>query len=550
MRIKTLGMLIAKAHAIGFGKAGGRVMLTAFVLFSAFNFGERSWNTFDPFVANDVLTPVYAQYARNLVRYPLSETRGLMVDLVGAPPQGLTLGEPRTFYSDHPSGTVWLIAVINRFLVDDPMVAARVTNIIAAISATVAMLAFVYRCTSLWPALGTTAVLLTLPLFWEHSIVANFEPATLFFMVAAAISFVGYLDRPGYGRLAAAALLWIGGMLCDWPAYFLGGPIAAALVYRRQWGLLVLFMALGFGTMAAVFGHLMMGPGGFSPLRFIYGTHAALLTEPFGLSESRTFANVVRGFALWRWWLLLPFVPIVWRGKASAPRKELEFLFLSFLFVGVTNDLLFYSWAGEHSFWSYYLIPAVGFGAALTLQWLSERTFESPRVDLAFRAAILALFAVFAVSNAAATRGLIGPHFARPPSVAEMLAERHLAGLLAPNSVILIGPYCRRARSAAEGAVRWPDDMPQCDVFKGQAWKAVYWLDKPAVAASDFDPAKMSCETSYIVLKGPDSPALLARLSLTATVVPWFEWFVLRVSDLPSAYCDRPSRLFEELSRR
>ncbi len=176
MRIKTLGMLIAKAHAIGFGKAGGRVMLTAFVLFSAFNFGERSWNTFDPFVANDVLTPVYAQYARNLVRYPLSETRGLMVDLVGAPPQGLTLGEPRTFYSDHPSGTVWLIAVINRFLVDDPMVAARVTNIIAAISATVAMLAFVYRCTSLWPALGTTAVLLTLPLFWEHSIVANFEP--------------------------------------------------------------------------------------------------------------------------------------------------------------------------------------------------------------------------------------------------------------------------------------------------------------------------------------------------------------------------------------
>jgi hypothetical protein len=37
---------------------------------------------------------------------------------------------------------------------------------------------------------------------------------------------------------------------------------------------------------------------------------------------------------------------------------------------------------------------------------------------------------------------------------------------------------------------------------------------------------------------------------LTATEVPWFEWFVLRLSELPSVYCDRPSRLFEDLSHR
>ena len=339
-----------QGNSSGLGKGGRCAILAAFILFSAFNMGERSWNTFHPFVINDIVTTIYAQYARNLVRYPLSETRGLMVDLVGAPPSGLTLGEPTTVYTDHPSGTVWLIAVVHRFLVNDPIMAARLTNIIAAIGTGVVILAFVYRRTSLWPAVGATIVLLTLPLFWEHSIVANFEPIALFFMVAAATSFVRYREQPGYGRLVATALLWIGGMLCDWPAYFLGAPFAAALIYRRQWGLLVLFTALGFGTMGAVFGQLMLGPAAFSPTGLFYGTHSALLTEPFGLSMSRAFGFVVRGFALWRWWLVLPFVPIVWRGNASTHMKELQFLFLSFLFVGIANDTLFYSWKGEHSF--------------------------------------------------------------------------------------------------------------------------------------------------------------------------------------------------------
>jgi len=530
--------------------AASWALLTAFILFCAFNMGERAWNTFDPFVANDVVTTIYAQYARNLVRYPISQTLGLMVDLVGAPPAGLTLGEPRTFYADHPSGTVWLIAVFNRFLVGDPIVAARVMNIVASIGTAVAMLAFIYRRTSLWAAIGGTIVLLTLPLFWEHAIVGNFEPATLFFSVAAAILFVGYLRQPSPGRLAATALLWMGGMLCDWPAYLLGGPIAAALIYRRQWRLLALFTALGFGTMATVFGQLMMGPGGFSPTRFVFGTQAALLTEPFAASVSHMLANIVRGFSVWRWWLVVPFAPIVWWRKPGARITELRFLFLSFLFVGILNDLLFYSWAGEHSFWSYYLIPAVCFGAALTVEWLSEMAFRSRPIELAFRAGMLALFAIGADWSAAATKNLIKPHFYKPPSVAEMLADRHLADLLAPDNILLIGPYCGRAQSPAEGVVRWPDDMPQCDIFKGQAAKAVYWFDRPAVPTSDFDAASMRCQRSYIVLKGPNTPQLLAKLSLTATEVPWFEWFVLRLSELPEIYCDRPSRLFEDLSHR
>ena len=119
--------------------------------------------------------------------------------------------------------------------------------------------------------------------------------------------------------------------------------------------------------------------------------------------------------------------------------------------------------------------------------------------------------------------------------------------MLAPASVILIGPYCAYSHPPKDGAIRWPDDMPRCDIFKGQGSKAPYWFDRPAVPASEFDPGRMSCQTSYLVLKGANSAQLLARLSLTATEVPWLEWFVLRLSDLPAVYCEQPARLFEEI---
>ncbi|MDR3466448.1 MAG: glycosyltransferase family 39 protein [Xanthobacteraceae bacterium] len=527
------------------GNARVLLVLAAFILFAAINFGARAWDTFHPVVPNDGLTVWYAQYARNLLRYPLSETFGLMVNLVGDPAGSPMSGEPLTFYSDHPPGIVWLIATVNRLAVGDAIVAARVMSILAAIGAGGAMLAFIWRHASVLPAACASLVLLTLPLYWEHSIVANFEPATLFFTVTAALSFVGYLKRPSVGRLALTAVLWISGMLCDWPAYLLGGPMAVALAWRRRWGLLLFFAALGIGTMAAVFGQLNLQPGGFSPLGFFRGTRSALQTEPFGGSLYRAFGYVVRGFATWCLLLALPFAAMVWRGGTSGPMRELRFLFLAFLFIGVTNDVIFYSWSGEHSFWSYYLTPAACFGAALTFQWLIETPFGSAAKT--FQVLIAALFLVGTVSSAVRTARLIRPHFARPPSVAEMLGERHLADLLDPGSTLVVGPYCGRGQS--DGATRWPDDMPSCGIFLGQGQKARYWIDKAALASSGFDPARMTCDKTFIVLKGANVPKMLARLGLTATEVPWFEWFVLRLSELPSSYCEKPALVFDELGR-
>src|SRR5260370_7095240 len=167
--------------SLRFGKAGSWLILAALIVLCGFNLGERSWNTFHPFVWNDGVTLIYAQFARNLLRYPLSDTFGLMADLVGNPAASLTFGEPRTAYTDHPSGTVWLIALVNRFAVDDPIVAPRTMNIIAPSSTPVIGLTYIYATISPLPPLCSTKRLLWLPLFLQISRVPILAHSTLFF---------------------------------------------------------------------------------------------------------------------------------------------------------------------------------------------------------------------------------------------------------------------------------------------------------------------------------------------------------------------------------
>jgi hypothetical protein len=365
--------------ALRLGRATVWLIISGFVLFAAIFCGERAWSSFNRFVANDATTLVYAQFARNLLRYPLSETSGLMADLVGNPADTLISGARKAFYADHPPGLVWLVALVNKLLVADPVVAARVTSIIASIGTGVALLAFVFRRVSPLPAIATTFVLLTLNLYWEHAIVGNFEPVTAFFMVGAAIALIGYLRQPTAGRLAATALLWVAGMLCDWPAYLLGAPFAAALLHRRRWGLLALFTALGVGTMAAVFAHLLLGGTGMSVAAFFYGTfHHDARRVPFIATLAPMFAGLLRGFSWWALFLILPFLAVFRRAAGNEAMRELHLVFLAFLFVGLANNLLFNQWAKDHTFWSYYLIPAVCLGSAITFQRLHATRFQYP----------------------------------------------------------------------------------------------------------------------------------------------------------------------------
>lgn len=525
------------------------LIVGGFAMFGAIFCCGRAWNSYDRSIANDITTVIYAQFARNLLRYPLVETSGLMADLVDVPARTLIAGASKTFYQDHPPGFVWLVAAANRFLVADPVVAARLTSIIATIGTGMILLAFACRRVSPLPAIGAAVVLLTLRLFWEHAVVGNFEQVTAFFMVGAAAAFVGYLRRPTTARLAVTALLWVAGMLCDWPAYLLGAPFAAALLHRRQWRLLALFAGLGVVTMAAVFAHLLAGDTGMSVIGFFYDTfHRDQRHVPFLDTLAPIFVVLLHGFSWWALFLIVPLLSVFRRRAVDENARELRFVFLAFLFAGVANDLLFNQWAYSHSFWSYYLIPAACLGSAIAFQQLHELDFRSPVLAAVARTAAVALFVAGAHSTLRHMMGLKF-HFQTPTTIAQMLDERGLADLHGRESVLLVPARCRGPLSTSGDGAGDPENAPRCDIYSGLGSLARYAFDRPAVPASDFDPAKTRCDRAFAVVKGPGMAARLARLSMPATEISWFDWHVLRLSKLAPGYCEDPARIFTDLSR-
>lgn len=531
--------------------AGARIIIGGFVIFAAIFCGARAYNSLHPFIANDFNTVVFAEFARNLLRYPLSATHGLMANLVGNPPAAFIAGNRPTFYSDHPSGLVWLIALINRLVVADPVIATRLTSIVASIGTGAALLAFVCRRVSPLPVIGMVFVLLTLNLYWEHAVVGEFEPVAAFFMVGAAIAFLGYLRQPTTGRLAATALLWAVGMLCDWPAYLLGGPFAAALFYRRWWGTLAFFTALGVATMAIVYAHLALGGTGVSATASFYSTfHNTINKSPYLETLPPIFWLMVRAFWWWTLFLILPFLALFRRTETSKEMRELRFVFLAFMFAGVGNDLLFNQWAQWHSFWSYYLIPAVCIGAAITFEWLHETPVRSKAAALALRAGVLTLFVVCAVSSGRHMVFFLRSHFYRPATIAEMLDEHGLRDMLDRDSVILVPPYCREPRPTGRDAPGNGDVAANCEIYSVDSILARYALDRPAIPTSDFDSSKARCDKTFVIVKSPETVRKLEQLGMKTAEIYWFRWNVLRLSQLGPGYCNNPSQIFADAARQ
>jgi hypothetical protein len=198
--------------------------------------------------------------------------------------------------------------------------------------------------------------------------------------------------------------------------------------------------------------------------------------------------------------------------------------------------------------WSYYLIPAACLGSAIAFQRLHELDFRSPVLAAVARTAAVVLFVAAAHSTLRPMMGLKA-HFQTPTTIAQMLDERGLADLLGRESVLLVPPRCRRPLSPSGDLGGDAEIAPRCDIYSGLESLASYAFDRPAVPASDFDPSKTRCDRAIAVVKGPGLAARLAQLSLTATEISWFDWHVLRLSQLASSYCADPARIFADLSR-
>ena len=499
---------------------------------------RMAWSAFHLMMRNDGDSLFYGHYIRNLLRYPFTETYGLMADLVGATPAPLIVGAPRTYYADHPMGFVWLAALTNWAFVSDPILAGRWTNIACVVVMLCATIGFVLKRSSLFAGLCSVLVALTIPLVWEHGPVIGLQAAPLLFTVAATFSFIRYLRQPSSGTLALTVLFWALGMFSDWPAYLLGGPIAFALALRRKWLVLAFMGAIGCGAMALVFLHQVLAfnfdVGKFVISTFLPSIDKKTITLPFGEALVDTMNYAWRSFRWWTPLILLPLlIPSRWFSSA-AKLQELRIAYLSFLFIGIINDIIFIQWAATHSYWSFFLIPAAIVGSSLLILWICDREKRWLRLSVA------GIIVIGAFLNAKYSWSVIKYYVRIPPSAAEILGPHKIEGLLDSDSQIVTDPDCMSEARPA---------YPVCSVYSTQGALARYHVDKPSIPASHFPVQDRDCSRMYLVLKQQPPLQRLAEQQLEWRHIELFGWWVLKGSDLPSQYCSDPKSLFARLKK-
>jgi hypothetical protein len=163
-----------------------------------------------------------------------------------------------------------------------------------------------------------------------------------------------------------------------------------------------------------------------------------------------------------------------------------------------------------------------------------------------FRVGVPALFVICAILSGRHMMSFVKSHFYKPLTIAQMLSQHGVKDMLGRESVLLVPPYCREAQPLSDDTLRDGGRASDCDIYSGASSLARYALDKPAIPASEFDASRTRCEDVFVILKGPRAPARLARLALTATEVRWFQWQVLRLSQLAAGYCRDPAQIFLE----
>ena len=495
---------------------------------------RMAWDTFNPSIRHDGDTLFFGQYIRNLVRYPLSETYGLMANLVGDKPSQLIVGARRTFYGDHPMGVIWISALVHWLFIDNALLAGRWTNIISVALTISAVVGFVFSRLGLRTALFTALVILTIPLLWEHAPVIGLQAMPLAFTFAATIAFVGYFRSSSRPVLVAATILWVLAMLCDWPGYLLGGPIALSLLQRRSYVTLAMMVAVGCGTMALVLAHQVIAFN-FQVGEFMVATFRPFLSDgpttlPTGSALLLTFNYAFRAFGMWTMALVLPFLIPRQNRLEGQNIADVHLVFRYMLFVGLANNVIFAQWSATHSYWSFFLIPSVCLGMAITLQWIG--TLSQTWIKAL---SVLMVLVVAATNMSRAIEFTSGSsYFVAPMPISLTLGALGLQALLDPETKIFVDPKCSDESKP---------QYPVCSIYFGQGYFARYLIDKPGIPARNEQVS--DCSSSFFIMdRDPNQTQYLRDNAINFRDVDVFDWTVVSGADLPPAFCGDPRRVF------
>lgn len=309
---------------------------------------------------NDTTSAYYLSYARNLNRHPIATTRLLNIDLVGPEGSPIFGDRPAGFYRDHPPLLTWAVALALQIKIHiaadaSDLLAGRAVSIIASLVTLLTTMWLCARSLGTIPAIAAGLAMLSCPVFLSHGLVVNFEP------LCCALIMLGF---------TGGTLRFLPALLTDWPAFFALPVYSFLRRDHRRWGAVLMALAtcLLTGSIILVANSVLSGDRDFF-LRFVGGVvsgetrqylirGAGVLEEAKAVIRTMVFSN----FGLLN--CLIVLMGMVHWLRHLTNLSQVQKIALTSVCVTVLNVVLFHSWAAEHSFWTYYLLPAVAIAYA------------------------------------------------------------------------------------------------------------------------------------------------------------------------------------------
>jgi glycosyltransferase involved in cell wall biosynthesis len=358
---------------------------------------------FHPSLPNDTNSAYYIGYARNLVRYPLSVTRGLNVDRVEEAGKLLHASDTvETQYKTHPPLLTWATAIF--YGLGETVKSGRGVSIFGSLLTILGLAYLLFQIHKSWFAAALVAPLLfCIRVFVEHGVVVNFEPLCAGLSILLLSLF--YRKQTSRNVLLTLALFAVFplALLSDWPAYLMMPAAGYCMLRFHGFKSLMKTAAASVAVLAAIVLYYMLAghqPGITGALiQGVLKTHmnpgAVVIFDSWPVAFKKMGGNFLYNFGTALTLLIAACVPLLMLLSRKIPQVWPPILFLTL--GACLNMVLFKQWAADHSFWSYYFIaPAVL--VVVSVFQLAANRISKPPLRRAFIASI-ALALVFVASR-------------------------------------------------------------------------------------------------------------------------------------------------------
>ena len=344
----------------------------------------------------DTDTPTFANYARNLINLDFSITKGLAIHAISG--TGETVIDSKTQYSwyvDHPPTLYWLVAGLMKIFGIN-LFSARLVSILSSVL--IAIFIFKILKKNQYSAIFSFFILIGTPLYIEHGLVPGYQSITLLFLIISVFYFSKFIDSERNNKkfLFLSLSFWFLSLISDWPAYFFAIPLFFYFLKNRSILYCVFSILLPIITYFLLVGYdsYVVSGNFYNPIGRLLSLASSDPVQPINI----TIKNILKWFLRnYRFVLIFFLIGLYLIKTKKITLSAGNYFFLnSFFVIGSLNIIIFYNWAGTHSFWSYYYLPSIVFISSITIKIIFEKIRDFKLKNLSI---LLPLFTILIFSN-------------------------------------------------------------------------------------------------------------------------------------------------------